>query len=82
MPRVLNKYRDVIPPGAVYCGRGSPYGNPFPIAGNMTRKKAIERFRCEVLPSLDCEPLRGKDLVCFCKPKPCHVDLVLEKANR
>ncbi len=29
MPRVLNKYKDTIPQGAIYIGRGSPWGNPF-----------------------------------------------------
>lgn len=47
----------------------------------MTRKQAIRKFVCEILPTLDCEMLRGKDLVCFCKPKECHVDYVFEKAN-
>ena len=26
-------------------------------------------------------PLRGKHLVCFCAPKPCHADLLLKRAN-
>jgi hypothetical protein len=82
MPRVLNKHRDAIPPTAVYCGRGSPYGNPFPITPTLTRRKAIEKFVREVLPTLDVSALRGKDLVCFCKPKACHCDHILEKANR
>jgi len=25
--------------------------------------------------------LRGKDLVCWCAPKPCHADILLELAN-
>jgi hypothetical protein len=25
--------------------------------------------------------LRGKDLVCFCKPKACHGDILLKIAN-
>lgn len=81
MPRVHNKHHGTAPPDAVYCGRGSPYGNPFRIGPGMTRRQAIRRFVCEVLPTLDCEPLRGKDLVCFCKPKECHVDYIIEKAN-
>lgn len=82
MPRVLNKHRDRITPGAVYCGRGSIYGNPFPITRKLNRKAAIHKFVCEVLPTLDCEPLRGRDLICFCKPKDCHCDPILAKANR
>ena len=28
---ILNKHKDKIPCGAIYGGRGSVYGNPFPI---------------------------------------------------
>jgi hypothetical protein len=88
MPRVLNKHTDPIPVGAVYIGRGSPYGNPFShMHGTKaefivnTRREAIKRFEKEVLPHLDVSALRGKDLVCFCSPKPCHGDAILKKAN-
>lgn len=80
-PRVLNKYRDKILPGAVYCGRGSPFGNPFVIGRDGTRDEVCERFECEILPTLDVSALRGKDLVCFCKPLRCHCDPILVKAN-
>lgn len=81
-PRVWNKYDPRTPGGAVYVGRGSPWGNPFRISFAQTREQVIDRFRCEVLPTLNVEALRGKDLVCFCAPKPCHADLLLEAANR
>lgn len=80
-PKVWNKRDPEAPADAVYVGRGSPYGNPFRIEFGRGRKRAIERFRCEVLPTLDVAALRGRDLVCFCAPKPCHADLILEKAN-
>jgi hypothetical protein len=25
--------------------------------------------------------LRGKDLICWCAPKPCHADVLLDLAN-
>lgn len=83
-PRVHNKYHKTAPPDAIYVGRGSPWGNPFPIGNHVSRSReaVIERFRVEVLPHLDLTPLRGKHLVCFCKPKACHADLLLEAANR
>jgi len=28
------------------------------------------------------DELRGKDLVCWCAPLPCHADILLELANR
>lgn len=81
MPRVLNKHRDSVPPGAVYCGRGSPYGNPFVIGKDGDRDEVCDRFEAEILPTLDVAALRGKDLVCFCAPRRCHCDALLQKAN-
>lgn len=80
MPKVLNKHRDVIPPDAVYCGRGSPWGNPYRI-GWRTRDQVCDLFESEVLPTLDVAQLKGKDLVCFCAPQRCHCDAILKKAN-
>ena len=88
MPKVYNKYRNP-PSDAVYIGRGSPWGNPFSHKSGTkaqfqveTREEAIRRFECEVLPTLDVSSLRGKDLVCFCKPQACHGDSILRKANQ
>jgi len=81
MPRVYNK-RHGAPVGAVYCGRGSPWGNPFRIGRDGDRDTVCNRFEAEILPLLDVRPLRGKDLVCFCKPLRCHCDAILRKANQ
>ncbi len=81
MPKVLNKYESGVPSGAVYCGRGSPYGNPFRIGPDGNRDEVCDRFEREVLPKLDVSALRGKDLVCFCAPRRCHCDAILRKAN-
>ena len=62
MPRVLNKHRDVIPKGAVYCGRPSPWGNPFIIGKHGDRDTVCDRFEREILPTLDVSELRGKAL--------------------
>lgn len=49
---------------------------------------AVDKFRswAEVLVArgdLDLEPLRGKNLACWCKHgAPCHADVLLELANR
>lgn len=82
MPTVLNKHRcSVLPPNAVYCGRGSPYGNPFVIGRDGDRDEVCDKFEREILPTLDVTPLRGKNLLCFCAPKRCHCDAILVKAN-
>lgn len=80
MPKVYNRYTG-FPKEAVYIGRGSPWGNPFIIGQHGTREDVIRQFEEEILPTLDVENLRGKDLVCFCSPKACHGDSIIKKAN-
>lgn len=87
---VLNKHRlpgKQIPEGAVYIGRGSKWGNPWVIGKDGSREEVIARFRTYLWQRINNDKtvmreiaaLHGKDLVCFCKPAPCHGD-VLEKA--
>ncbi|MCA1379351.1 DUF2493 domain-containing protein [Bradyrhizobium sp. BRP05] len=80
-PRVYNKHHGDTPPGAVYIGRGSRYGNRFVIDEHGDRDQVCNRFECEQLPDLDVTALAGKDLVCFCAPHRCHGDSILLKAN-
>jgi hypothetical protein len=86
MPKVLNWHVvHGVPKGAVYCGRGSPWGNPYKIPKpelDGDRDRVCDLFEANVLPHLDVTPLKGKDLVCFCAPKRCHCDALLAKANR
>lgn len=81
MTRVLNKHSmtDDDRPNAVYIGRGSPWGNPFIIGVDGDRDDVCDLFEKLTLPHLDLEPLRGKDLVCFCAPNRCHGDSILRK---
>lgn len=85
-PKVHNKYHRTAGPDAVYIGRGSPYGNPFVIGVDGDRATVIDQYRNwlqtqpELMERMRRE-LRGKDLVCFCKPHDCHGDTVLEVAN-
>ena len=81
-PRVLNKHKDGLPPGAVYVGRGSPWGNPYKIGPGWDREAVIKLFERDILPTLDLAPLRGCDLVCYCAPKVCHADILLREANK
>jgi len=82
---VLNKHIHGIPSGAVYVGRGSPWGNPFRVGRDGDRETVV-RLYCEwVLEQPDLmariHELRGKDLVCFCAPKLCHAMVLRELAN-
>lgn len=81
-PKVWNVYDPQHPLTAKYCGRGSPRGNPFKIPADGTRYEVCERFEREVLPTLNVTELRGYDLLRFCKPKRCHCDAILIKANK
>ncbi len=69
------------PLGYIYVGRPTTWGNPYP------RDRDMVRFRqyCERSIRLDpdwLKPLRGRDLVCWCKVGDmCHADILLELAN-
>ena len=79
MSIVLNKRISGIPSGAVYIGRGSPWGNPFVIGKDGNRDMVCDAYEKEILPKLDLKPLVGKNLVCFCAPLRCHGDSILRR---
>lgn len=79
-------------PYDVYIGRPSRWGNPFShkpgtLAEHRvaTVEEAIERFREYILsdPELMAQIpfLAGKVLGCWCKPGPCHGDVLAELAE-
>ena len=82
---VLNKHKTGVPAGAVYIGRGSKWGNPFRIGPDGDRAAVIAKHECWLRGQRDLlraiEELRGRNLVCFCAPLPCHGDLLLRLAN-
>lgn len=73
------------PADAVYIGRPGYWGNPWVVGVHGSRQEVIERYRQMLLadPKMMArlKELRGKDLVCFCKPLPCHGDVLFELAN-
>lgn len=92
MPRVLNQKDGRLPAGAIYVGRPTKWGNPYKVQmgqGATDRAKyqsVVNMYREWLLgqPHLvDAikDELKGKDLVCWCKPMPCHADVLLEIAN-
>lgn len=85
MCKVYNKY-STVPARSVYIGRGSAFGNPFVIGRDGDRDAVCDKYKemvasNAVLRAKIKSELRGKDLVCFCAPKRCHGDLLLELAN-
>lgn len=81
-PKVVHKMRE---PYDVYVGRPSKWGNPFFIVHENDREIVIEKYkrwiagRADLLAALP--ELRGKVLACWCSPKACHADVLLEMAN-
>lgn len=62
--------------------RPSKWGNPYHVK-TYGRERAIELYRAMILRiDPNFEELRGKDLVCCCKPAACHGDVLLELANQ
>lgn len=86
MPKVYNKHLRDVPYGAVYVGRPSVFGNPFVVGKDGTREQVIKFYETWVhdqprLIDHIKKTLKGKDLVCFCAPLPCHADVLLKIAN-
>lgn len=82
MCNVVNKYRHKPTPADVYIGRGrgSKWGNPFVIGQDGDRAEVIRKYEAwlQQQPALlaALPELRGKTLVCFCKPQACHGDVL------
>ena len=66
----------------VYIGRPSKWGNPFEIGVDGTREEVIVKYREYLLSNKhlmnDLHELKGKTLGCWCKPHPCHGDVIAE----
>lgn len=82
-------------PEYVYIGRaghGSDgyFGNPFPLQQEHRRAEVLNRYREYFHDRMfrddefnhAIEFLRGKTLVCFCKPFACHGDVIAEYLDR
>jgi hypothetical protein len=79
---------------AVYIGRAmhshrlpqSPFANPFLLGKEGNRKEVTAKYRAWLLqqPKLVgmLGELKGKDLVCWCHPRPCHGDVLVELIER
>lgn len=80
--------------GDVYIGRAGHgengyFGNPYWSNVESARGAAIAAYRVYFYKRLAADEvfaarvqdLRGKRLVCFCKPKACHGDVIAEYLN-
>ena len=69
--------------------RSTKFGNPFRLeedGGEYTREQSVEEYREWFKNKIQTDPefreavkqLRGETLGCWCKPKKCHGDVILE----
>lgn len=69
-------------PYDVLITRPRKWGNPFTIGKDGNREEVIRKFKEWILtqPRLlnDLDELDGKVLGCWCHPKPCHGDVLIE----
>lgn len=88
--KVRNKDKDEV--YDVYIGRGTPWGNPFPIGiGELgdDRDTVIEKYSDYFEKEILSDPikrkalisLRGYKLGCHCKPLKCHGDIIANYLN-
>jgi len=73
------------------AGRGQDgyFGNPFMLLAGQSRGTSLEKYRTYFSDRLKTDPefrkriyeLKGKTLGCFCKPHPCHGDIIAEYLN-
>lgn len=86
-PKVIHQREAHLFPDAVYVGRPSKFGNPYVVGRDGSRTEVIRKFVDHInadpvlLKDVQSE-LRGKILSCWCKPKACHGDVLLEIANK
>jgi hypothetical protein len=86
--RIVNLNKE---PYDIYIGRGSKWGCPYTIIKDRptlakeivdSKEEALSKYKEYVLNSPELmgslDELDGKTLGCFCKPEPCHGDVLLE----
>jgi hypothetical protein len=84
-PRVVHLQRERYD---VRIDRQTHWGNPFVIGKDGNREQVIAKYRAWIMQpdnahmiEMAKKELRGKVLGCWCAPKPCHGDVLLEIAN-
>ena len=80
--KVVRVINNVAPAGSVAIGRGSVWGNPFILGLDGDRGTVISKFYHYAVWRLErepmwLEPLRGKNLACYCSPNACHGDVII-----
>jgi hypothetical protein len=93
--RIQRRHGAVVQDCDVYIGRqvsrggwnlpASKWANPYTIAQCGSAEKAIALYEAYLLKNADLMAslgeLRGKTLGCWCKPGPCHGDVLAKWAD-
>lgn len=74
--------------GKRFPSKDSIWANPFKIVGVQTREFVIDKYEKYIRNKIknenlyeELEKLRGKNLGCWCKPLPCHGDVLIKILN-
>jgi len=84
---VINKYHTPPMMEHINIMRGTKWGNPHVMKGNSAaeRERVVAEYRKTLWSKIkdgqitvqDLQALNGKTLVCCCKPKACHGDVIV-----
>ena len=84
MSDLLLNARDCLHgPDDVWIDRRSAFGNRFRIGSDGTREEVIAKHRDWLMADEQAafreslEVLRGKRLICWCRPLPCHGETII-----
>lgn len=93
-PRVvrLKRSKGIVVQGCdVYIGRrcslggwdlkGGKWANPFSVKSSGSVQAAVDAFGSYISEKEDLHELNGKVLGCWCKPGPCHGDVLVQMFN-
>jgi hypothetical protein len=85
MSRVVHLKREAYD---VRIDRQTHWGNPFVIGKDGDREQVIAKYRAWIMEpdnahmiEMAKRQLRGKVLGCWCAPRACHGDVLMEIAN-
>lgn len=86
-PRIHNLHMGEMPSGYVLVDRRTIWGNPYVIGKDGGRSEVVQKFSVYAKERIVnqptwLEPLRGKDLACWCIPARCHAEVLRDLANR
>ena len=87
MPKVIHCHgRREDTETAKYIGRPGPFGNPFILHKEEDRQDILDAYKRWFLSRIENDPefrrdvlsLKGYDLACWCAPRLCHGDVILD----